>query len=129
MVIESLKIKNASYYFWDDIIYFDKFDNKMLKINKRENRESNNIYYISYVTKKPEYNINSVNTLYLTVKNFYCTIEKIDGSEDRYLVIDKYNEMNKKYIKFFDKLLIAIINKIKYLRNNAIFDDNMIKNN
>ena len=63
--------------FWDDIIYFDKFDNKMLKINKRENRESNNIYYISYVTKKPEYNINSVNTLYLTVKNFYCTIEKL----------------------------------------------------
>ena len=129
MVIESLKIKNASYYFWDDIIYFDKFDNKMLKTNKRENRENNNIYYISYVTKKPEYNINSVNTLYLTVKNFYCTIEKIDGSEDRYLVIDKYNEMNKKNIKLFDKLLIAIINKIKYLRNNAIFDDNMIKNN
>ena len=70
MVIESLKIKNASYYFWNDIIYFDKFDNKMLKINKRENRENNKIYYISRITKKPEYNINSVNTLYLTIKIF-----------------------------------------------------------
>ena len=27
----------------------------------------------------------------------------------------------------FNKLWIAIINKIKYLRNNAIFDDNIIK--
>ena len=27
----------------------------------------------------------------------------------------------------FNKLWITIINKIKYLRNNAIFDDNIIK--
>ena len=37
--------------------------------------------------------------------------------------------MNKKNIRLFNKLWIAIINEIKYLRNNAIFDDNMIKNN
>ena len=46
MVIKSLKIKNVSYYFWNDIIYLNKFDNSMLKINKRENRENNNIYYL-----------------------------------------------------------------------------------
>ena len=54
MVVKSLKIKNVSYYFWNDIIYLNKFDNNMLKINKRENRENNNIYYISYVINKPE---------------------------------------------------------------------------
>ena len=128
MVIKSLKIKNASYYFWNDIIYLNKFDNSMLKINKRENRENNNIYYISYVINKPEYDINIVNNLYIIIiQNLYCTIKKIDGSKDRYLVIDKYNEMNKKNIRLFNKLWIAIINEIKYLRNNAIFDDNMIK--
>ena len=40
MVVKSLKIKNVSYYFWNDIIYLNIFDNSMLKINKRENRET-----------------------------------------------------------------------------------------
>ena len=99
----------------------------MLKINKRENRENNNIYYISYVINKPEYDINIVNNLYIIIQNLYCTTEKIDGSSDRCLVIDKYNEMNKKNIKLFNKLYISIINKINYSRNNAIFDYNIIK--
>ena len=96
MVIKSLKIKNASYYFWNDIIYLNKFDNNMLKINKKENRENNNIYYISFIIKKTEYDINIVNNLCITIQNLYFTIEKIDGSRDRYLVIDKNNKMNKK---------------------------------
>ena len=96
MVVKSLKIKNVSYYFWNDIIYLNKFDNNMLKINKRENRENNNIYYISYIINEPEYDINIVNNLYITIQGLYCTIEKIDGSRDRYLVIDKNNKMNQK---------------------------------
>ena len=82
MVVKSLKTKNISYYFWNDIIYLNKFDNNMLKINKRENRENNNIYYISYIKNKPEYDINIVNNLYIAIQNLYCTIEKIDDSED-----------------------------------------------
>ena len=35
--------------------------------------------------------------------------------------------MNKKNIELFNKLLSPVISKIKYLRNNAIFDDNIIK--
>ena len=86
----------------------------MLKINKRENRENNKIYYISYIINKPEYDINIVNNLYIVIQNLYCTIEKIDGSRDRYLVIDKNNKTNKKNIKLFNKLWAAIISKIKY---------------
>ena len=127
MVVKSLKIKDVSYYFWNDIIYLNKFDNSMLKINKRENSENNNIYYISYIINKREYDINIVNNLYIAIQNLYCTIEKIDGSRDRYLVIDKHNETNKKNIKLFNKLWDAIISKIKYSRNNHIFDDNIIK--
>ena len=127
MIAKSLKIKNVSYYFWNDIIYLNKFDNKMLKINKKENRENNNIYYLSYVINKPEHNIDSVNNLYFVVQNLYGTIAKIDGSKDRYLVIDKNNKINKNYIELFNKLLSTVISKIKYLRNNTIFDDNIIK--
>ena len=99
MVVKSLKIKNVSYYFWNDIIYLNKFDNSMLKINKRENRENNKIYYLSYIINKPEYDINIVNNLYIVIQNLYCTTEKIDGSRDRYLVIDKNNKTNKKKYK------------------------------
>ena len=35
MSIESLKIKNQSYYYWNDIVYIDDFDIKYLNINKR----------------------------------------------------------------------------------------------
>ena len=66
----------------------------MLKINKRKNRENNNIYYISYLINKPEYDINIINNLYINIQNLYCTIEKIDDSKDRYLAID-----NNKIIK------------------------------
>ena len=31
MSIESLKIKNQSYYYWNDIIYINDFDIKYLK--------------------------------------------------------------------------------------------------
>ena len=54
MSIESLKIKNQSYYYWYDTIYIDDFDIKYLKINKRESRAGIDIYYIGYVLHKLE---------------------------------------------------------------------------
>ena len=91
MVIKSLKIKNQSYYYWYDIIFINNFDIKFLKIAKRESRIGVDIYYIVYVVNKLEYDINSVKPLYLSVKSLLRSVEKIDGSSDRYLVIDKSN--------------------------------------
>ena len=65
-MIRALKIKDESAYCWNNIICLDKFDNRMLKITKRENRENNNIYYISYRISKPICNINN---LYFVVQN------------------------------------------------------------
>ena len=91
MVIKSLKIKNQSYYYWDDIISIDDFDIKFFKIAKREPRIGADIYYIRYVVNKLEYDTNSVKPLYLNVKSLLGGVEKIDGSSDRYLVTDKSN--------------------------------------
>ena len=91
MSIESLKIKNQSYYYWNDTIYIDDFDIKYLKINKRESRAGIDIYYIRYVLYTLEYIMNSVVPLYLNVKILLGSVEKINGSSDRYLVIDKSN--------------------------------------
>ena len=124
MSVKSLKIKNESMFYPNDIIQLNNFDGQLLKINKRENRENNNIYYISYKRNKPKHNINN---LYFVIDYLYGTIEKINGSKDRYLVINKDSLMNEKNINFFYYLWNTIINKIKYSRGDDImFDDNEV---
>ena len=117
MLIKSLKIKNESMFYPNDIIQLNNFDGQLLKIKKIENRENNNIYYISY----------KINNFYLVVDHLYGTIEKINGSKDRYLVINKDDLINEKNINFFYHLWNTIINKIKYSRGDDImFDDNEV---
>ena len=112
-ILSGLKVKNY-------------FDSQLLKINKRENRENNNIYYISYKINKPEHDINSINNLYFVVDHLRGKIEKINGSKDRYLFINEDSLMGEKNIRFF-YLWDSIINKIKYLRGDDImFDDNEV---
>ena len=65
--------------------------------------------------------------MYFVVNYLYGSIEKIDGSKGRYLVIDKNRDINKNNINSFNNLWSAIINKIKYLRgDDIIFDDNEV---
>ena len=91
MNIKSLKIKKQCYYYWNDIIFIDDFDTKYFKITKRETRVGIDIYYIGYILYKLEYSTNSVKPLYLIVKSLLGSVEKIDGSSDMYLIIDKSN--------------------------------------
>ena len=107
MVVESLKIKSKSNYFWDDLVYLDDFDWKLVKVVRRESRIGVNIYYIGYVLE-PKDDINSINPLYLIVRHLFGRIEKIEGSRDRYLVVD---ENNKEVINVF---LIKRNNKITF---------------
>ena len=117
MTLKSLKIKNESYYFWDDMVYLDKFDVDSAKINKRELRINADVYNISYEVHKPQYNIISVNRLYLIVKDLLGRVEKIKGSEDKYLVVD---ESNKKFMNVFNELFKFIEGKIKSDRDSAV---------
>ena len=127
MAAKSLKIKNESMFYPNDMIQLNNFDCQLLKINKGENRENNNIYYISYKINKPERDINSINNLYFVVDHLYGKIEKINGSKDRYLVINEDSLMNEKNINLFYYLWNTIINKIKYSRGDDImFDDNEV---
>ena len=86
----------------------------MLKINRRESRVGIDIYYIGYITKKPEYDINSVNPLYLGIRYLIGHVEKIDGSDDRYLVIDNFDS-NEKVLDVFDKLWKEVKDEINDL--------------
>ena len=125
MTAKSLKIKNESMLYPNDMIQLNNFDCQLLKINKRENRE-NNIYYISYKINKPEHDINSINNLYFVVDYLRGKIEKINDSKDRYLIINEDSLMSEKNTSFF-YLWDSIINKIKYLRgDDVLFDDNEV---
>ena len=115
MVLESLKIKNKSYYFWNYTIHLNELDIDLLKLVKRESRIDVNIYYIGYIVKKPEYDINSVNPFYLNIRNVYGRVEKINGSDDRYLVIDK---RNKKQLNVLTKMWKLIKNEIISIRDS-----------
>ena len=109
--IKSLKIKNQSYYYWNDIIFIDDFNTKYFKIAKRESRIGIDIYYIGYALYKLEHDTNSVKLLYLSVKSLLGSVEKVDGSSDRYLVID---ESNIEVINVFNSIR-------KYIEDKSCF--------
>ena len=60
MVTKQLNIENRTYYFYNDLIDIKDFDPRLLKIDKKTSMNLG-IYYIGYVTKKPEWGVNSVN--------------------------------------------------------------------
>ena len=92
--IKQLNIKNRTYYFYDDLINLKDFDPKLLKLDKKQSMDIS-IYYIGYVTKKPAYNINSVNSLYLL-------ISELDG------FIEKKSKEGSKYLKFLLHTIIMM---------------------
>ena len=97
MALKQLNIKNRTYYFSNDLINIKDFGARLLKLDKKTSM-SLGIYYIGYVTKKSEWNFNSVNPLYLMT-------DKIDGfieekNSDKYLNIatsDRNTEVLRKY--------------------------------
>ena len=66
--------------------------------------------------------MNRVKPLYLSVKSILGRVEKIDGSSDRYLVIDKSNieVMNVFYIE--DKVILDKIDGFDKVRFNSDID-------
>ena len=57
-----------------------------------------NIYYIGYVAKKPEYNINSVNSPYLLIKKLDGFVDEKEGN--KYLNVTLTDSNNHVLIKY-----------------------------
>ena len=85
------------------------FNSALIKLDKKSSVGAN-IYYIGYITKKPEYNINSVNPLYLVNGEIEGFIEEQNGS--KYLNIalkDSNSEMLKKYAEIWREIKDQIL--------------------
>ena len=70
MTTRQLNIKNRTYYFYNDLINVLNFEANNLKLDKKTWKDID-IYYIGYVDKKPDCNVNSVNPLYLIINRVY----------------------------------------------------------
>ena len=66
MVIRQLNIEGRTYYFYNNLINIKNFNIKNLKLDKKGFLGSD-VYYIDYITKKPQWNVNTVNPLYLMI--------------------------------------------------------------
>ena len=76
---KEINIKNRTYYFYNDIINRDEFDESKIKSDKKGFNDTD-IYYLGYEHKKKisEDNvINSVNSLYLRIINMSSQFEKV----------------------------------------------------
>ena len=124
MAIRQLNIEGRTYYFYDDLINIKNFNSNNLQLDKK-NGLDNDIYYIGYITKKPQSNVNSLNPLYLVINKIKEYFEKVDG--DKYLIISSENgDIIQKYQEFFDgiKEIIKNINDYSY---PIKYDENYMK--
>ena len=55
MAIRQINIKSKTYYFYNDLINIKNFNNNKLKVDEK-GVLGNNVYYIGYITKKPQWN-------------------------------------------------------------------------
>ena len=47
--VKQIEIKNRTYYFYNDVINIEKFNSRLLKIDKKSYKDID-IYYIGYIT-------------------------------------------------------------------------------
>ena len=88
----------------------------MLKLDKKT-PVNLDIYYIGYVTKKPEYKINSVNRLYLMINRIDGFVAEKDG--DKYLSIAS-TDRNSEVLKKYSELWVGIKDSIKNINDSEL---------
>ena len=124
MAIRQLNIKGKKYYFYNDLKNIKKFNINKLKLNKK-GVLGNDVYYIGYITKKPQWNVNSVNPLYLIINRIKGHFEEVDG--DKYLIINSENDdIIQKYQEVFNGIK-EIIKKVNDYNQPIKYDDNYMK--
>ena len=124
MAIRQLNIEGRTYYFNNDLINIKNFNNNNLKLNKKS-VFGNDVYYNSYITKKPQWNVNSVNPLYLMINRIKGHFQEVDG--DKYLIISSENgDIMQKYQEVLDGIK-EIIKKINDYSQPIKYGDNYMK--
>ena len=136
-----MNIKNWSYYFYNNIIDFDEFDENKIKIDKKDFNDLG-IYYLGYEYKKKntECNvINSINPIYVRIRDIKGQFKK--GKDDNlwYLIISNDAGILRKFTNIWKSIRDKIEEntddivqydknyvKIKFESNDNLLTDNTI---
>ena len=98
MAIRQLNIEGRTYCFYTDLINIKNFNSNNLKLDKKSVL-GNDVYYTGYITKKPQWNVNSVNPLYLMINKIKGHFKEVEG--DKCLIISSENgDIMQKYQEF-----------------------------
>ena len=85
----------------------------------------NDVHYTGYITKKPQWNVFSVNPLHLIINKIKGHFEEVDG--DKYLIINAKNgDIMQNYQEVFNGIK-EIIKKINDYNQLIKYDDNYMK--
>ena len=109
--IKQINIKNRTYYFYNDIINLDEFDESKIKVDKKDFNDID-IYYLGYEHKKKisECNvINSVNPLYLRIVDIKGQFKK--GKDDAWYLVISDKDVYKKLVDIFESIKNKITEK------------------
>ena len=110
--IKQINIKNRTYYFYNDIINLDEFDESKIKVDKKDFSDID-IYYLDYEHKKKisECNvINSVNPLCLRIINMNGQFVK--GKDNAWCLIISYkDDVYEKLVDIFESTKKKITEK------------------
>ena len=124
MAIRQLNIKGKTHYFYNDLINIKNFNINKLKLDKKDVL-GNDVYFIGYITKKPQWHVFSVNPLYLMINRVKGHFEEVDG--DKYLIISSENgDIMQKYEEFFDGIK-EIIKKVNDYGQPMKYEGNYMK--
>ena len=108
--IKQINIKYRTYYFYNDIINLDEFDESKIKVD-RKNVNNVDIYYLGYECKKKntECNeINSVNPLYFRIKDMKVQFKKGKSDNVWYLIIFGDADVLRKFAKIWKSIRAKI---------------------
>ena len=85
----------------------------------------NDVHYTGYITKKPQWNVFSVNPVHLIINKIKGHFEEVDG--DKYLIINAKNgDIMQNYQEVFNGIK-EIIKKINDYNQPIKYDDNYMK--
>ena len=114
--VKQIEIKNRTYYFYNDMINLKKFEQNLLKIDKKSYKKIG-IYNIGYITIKKidDYkSVYSVNPLYLQVNHANGYIEEKNGN--KYLIFDDFVSENKELLKNMQMFGMELKTKLMTLK-------------
>ena len=110
--IKEINIKNRNYYFYNDVINLDEFEESKIKIDKKYFNDID-IYYLGYEHKKKISEcdvINNVNPLYLRIMDMNGEFKK--GKDDVwYLIISDDDDVFKRLVDIFESFKNKITEK------------------